>query len=236
MKILGIIPARSGSKGIPGKNIRHLIGHPLIHYTANSASKSVNLEKCIISTDSQEISSSVTKFGIEAPFTRPAALAQDDTGSLEVVKHALDFYTKNNQHFDAICLLQPTSPFRLPGFIDTCINHFISTNADTLFSTVEVPHQYNPHWTFVEKEDGFLSNSCSDTAIIPQRQLLPPAYIRDGSVYIVKTNCIGKLNSFYGERITHIPAPKEWYVNIDQEDDWLIAERLAVKYLAIVEL
>lgn len=236
MKVLGIIPARSGSKGIAGKNIKPLLGHPLIHYTAASASKSEKLTTCIISTDSVEIAATVLNFGIEAPFIRPSELAQEHTPSISVVKHALNFLASANQHFDAVCLLQPTSPFRLPGFIDNCIDHFVKSEADTLFSTIPVPHTYNPHWTFIEKEDGFLSNACGDAEIISQRQLLPPAYIRDGSVYIVKTNCISKDNSFYGEKITHIVAPQQWYVNIDTPADWLIAERLAADYLTIVGL
>lgn len=231
MKILGIIPARSGSKGIPGKNIRPLLDRPLIHYTANSASRSSKLTKCIISTDSLAIADSISAFGIEVPFIRPGELAKDSTASIAVVEHALDFFQQINQHFDAICLLQPTSPFRLPGFIDTCIEHFVKTDADTLFSTVEVPHQYNPHWTFVANREGLLTNACGDKALIPQRQLLPPAFIRDGSIYIVKTACIREQHSFYGSKITHVPSPQEWYVNIDTEEDWHAAEKIAAKYL-----
>ncbi len=231
MKILGIIPARSGSKGIPGKNSKLLQGHPLIHYTAASAAKSALLSTCIVSTDSQAIAASVQSFGIQAPFIRPPALALDSTPSIDVVVHALNYFESNNIFFDAICLLQPTSPFRLPGFIDDCIKKFIDTNADTLFSTQPVPHTYHPNWVFKKTEHDFLVHACGNEEMIAQRQLLPEAYIRDGSIYIVKTTCVQGRKTFYGNKMTHLPSPPQWYVNIDTPHDWERAELIAKAYI-----
>ncbi len=231
MKMLGIIPARSGSKGILGKNSKLLHGHPLIHYTAASAAKSALLSTCIISTDNEQIAALANAFGIQVPFIRPTSLAQDSTPSIDVVMHALDYFESNSIYFDAICLLQPTSPFRMPGFIDACIEKFIASNADTLFSTQLVPLTYNPHWVFENNGNDFLINACGDYEMIAQRQLLPEAFIRDGSVYIVKTKCLKEQKTFYGNTITHLPSPPQWYVNIDTPDDWIAAENLAKKYV-----
>lgn len=231
MKILGIIPARSGSKGIPGKNSKLLHGYPLIQYTAASAAKSAHLHTSIVSTDSVQIAALVKDFGIQSPFVRPTALAQDSTPSFDVVMHALEYYESSNIYFDAICLLQPTSPFRMPEFIDTCINKFIDTDVDTLFSSQPVPHTYNPHWVFEKNEYDFLRNACGDEEMIAQRQLLPEAFIRDGSVYIVKTECLKERKTFYGKKITHLTSPPEWYVNIDTLADWISAEKIAKKYI-----
>jgi CMP-N,N'-diacetyllegionaminic acid synthase len=158
MKILAIIPARGGSKGVPGKNIKELGGKPLIAYTIESALQSALLTKVIVSTDSLEIMEIAQQWKAEVPFQRPAELAEDDTTSLAVVQHSLRFYEEKGEGFDAVCLLQPTSPFREAGFIDGAIRQFMLSNADALVSVLPVPHEFNPHWTFKTNDKGFLDN------------------------------------------------------------------------------
>lgn len=225
MKILGLIPARGGSKGVPKKNIKLLGKMPLIEYTINSAKESIFLTDVIVSTDDEEIAIAAEVCGCKPPFVRPAEFAQDHSTSLEVVLHAIQFFESQNIFFDAICLLQPTSPFREKGFIDTAIEKFIATKADCLISVLPIPHEYNPHWAFEEAEKGLLKIATGESQIISRRQELPKAFHRDGSVYISKTDVIKK-GSFYGNSIAYIESNPQFYVNIDTMKDWEAAEKL----------
>jgi len=229
MKILGIIPARGGSKGIPGKNIKLLNGKPLLEYTAASAIASKSLTKVILSSDDPEIIKVAQKAGIEAPFIRPQNLGQDDTPSLDVIKHALDFFKSKNEEFDAICLLQVTSPFRDEGIIDKAIKKFKNEDLDSLISVREVPTDFNPHWIFEPDEHNRLKISTGDKKIIPRRQELPKAFYRDGAIYITKADVILKQNSLYGSSIGYIESKNDFYVNIDTPKDWLEAEKIIKK-------
>ena len=225
MKILGIIPARGGSKGIPGKNIKVLAGKPLLGYTIEAALNSKLLTRCILSSDSQKIINTGKQLGIEAPFIRPSEFAKDNTPSLDVIKHALLYFKKANEHYDAICLLQPTTPFRKKGFVDEAIKEFESGNHDSLISVREVPHEFNPHWVF-EEQNGALQIATGEKNIISRRQELPKAFHRDGAIYLVQTDIILKENSLYGENIGFIENSDTDYVNLDTEADWMKAESI----------
>ncbi|NJY63637.1 acylneuraminate cytidylyltransferase family protein [Salinimicrobium sp. CDJ15-81-2] len=225
MKILGLIPARGGSKGIPGKNIKPLQGKPLLQYTFESARDSKKLSKLILSSDDPEIIAVAERIGLEVPFTRPAALAADDTSSLEVVQHALNFFAQKGENFDAVCLLQPTTPFRRPGLIDEAIGKFISGNFDSLISVRKVPPEFSPHWVF-EEVNGRLKIATGETEIITRRQELPKAYHRDGAIYLTKTEVLLEQNSLYGRNIGFIDTTGDPYVNIDTQEDWEEAEFL----------
>ncbi len=224
MKILAIIPARLGSKGVPGKNIKMLGTKPLLQYTAEAAKKSALLSDIIITTDSEEIASVARNCGVEVPFIRPAVLATDSASSIDVVLHALNFLEQLGRFYDAICLLQPTNPFRSIGFIDKAIIKFEQIQADSLLSVLPVPHEYNPHWTFVPTGDGSLKIATGEMEIIKRRQDLPPAFFRDGSIYLTKTSVIKQQHSFYGNRIGYIESDPMFYINIDNPDDWTNAE------------
>jgi CMP-N,N'-diacetyllegionaminic acid synthase len=121
MRVLGIIPARGGSKGIPRKNVRQLCGKPLLQYTAESAQAAKLLSRIVLSTEDVEIAELGKRFGVDVPFMRPVELAQDDTPTLPVVQHVLKRLEEQNDRFDAVCLLQPTNPLRRPADIDACI-------------------------------------------------------------------------------------------------------------------
>lgn len=228
MKILGLIPARGGSKGVPKKNIKLLGKKPLIEYTIDSAKASNLLTKIVVSTDDEEIAIAAEIYGCKPPFIRPAALAEDTSTSLEVVQHAIAFFESEGLFFDAVCLLQPTSPFRAKGAIDEAIAQFISTNADCLISVLPIPTEYNPHWAFEESENGLLKIATGDENIIPRRQNLPKAFHRDGSIYITKTEVI-KSGSLYGNAIAYLESNPEFHVNIDTMEDWERAEKLLNK-------
>lgn len=226
MKILSLIPARGGSKGIPGKNVKSLGGKPLLQYTFESAKNSKLLSKVILNSDDPEIIAVAEEIGLEVPFRRPTALAADDTPTLDVVKHALNYIAQKGQNFDAVCLLQPTTPFRRTGLIDEAIGKFISGNFDSLLSVRKVPAEFNPHWVFEENESGGLRLATGEKEIISRRQELPVAYHRDGAIYITKVEVLQKQNSLYGNNIGFIDTTGDPYVNIDIPQDWEKAERL----------
>ena len=225
MRILGLIPARGGSKGIPGKNIKLLAGKLLLEYTFDSAKASSLLSRVILSSEDPEIIRTAEKIGLEVPFIRPKNLAEDTTTSLEVVKHALVVLKLNGEEYDAVCLLQPTTPFREPGLIDAAVKKFTEGNFDSLISVREVPADFNPHWVFEEK-DGKLQIATGEQEIIPRRQELPKAYHRDGAIYITKTSVLTQQNSLYGKNIGFINTTGSPYVNIDLPKDWEEAEKL----------
>lgn len=227
MRILAIIPARGGSKGVPRKNIKLLGGIPLLTYTSQLAKKSRLISKVVLSTDDSEIAQVGLKEGIEVPFLRPSELAQDSTPTLPVLQHALEYYATIGEHFDAICLLEATSPFRSLEFLEAAIAKFISTDADSLVSVLPVPSNYNPHWTFEEDAVGFLKIATGESTIIPRRQELPKAYFRDGSIYLTKSEVI-KSGSIYGVKTTFLENDPLYYVNIDTQEDWIAAEEWLV--------
>lgn len=229
MKILGIIPARGESKGIPGKNIKLLGGKPLLHYTIEAAKASKLLSKVILSSDDSDIIEVAKNIGLEVPFIRPKKLSQDDTPSLSVIKHAIEFFKTKNEKFDAICLLQVTSPFREEDLIDRSIQKFESEDLDSLISVREVPTDFNPHWIFETDSKDRLKIATGDEKLISRRQELPKAYHRDGAIYITLTNVILKQDSLYGRSIGYIESENDFYVNIDTAKDWIEAEKIIRK-------
>lgn len=229
MRVLGLIPARGGSKGVPKKNIKPLLGKPLIGYTIEVAQNSKLLNKTILSSDDQEIIDVSKKLGLEVPFVRPSELAGDKSTSIDVVVHALEHYKSIGVDFDAVCLLQVTNPFRTKDFVDRAIKKFIDSKTDSLISVLEVPHEFNPHWVFEANGNQELKISTGEAEIITRRQDLPKSYYRDGSIYITKTDVVLNEKSLYGKSIAYILGDESRHVNIDTLKDWEKAEHLAEK-------
>lgn len=226
MRILAIIPARGGSKGIPEKNIKLLDSKPLLSYTNEIALQSKLLTEVIVSSEDDKIIEIAKTLGVQVPFVRPTELAQDNTPTIDVIIHALEWYKNKNIFFDAVCLLQVTSPFRTVAFLDKAIEKFIQTGCDSLVSVQKVPHEFNPHWAFEVNDDGNLKIATGETEIISRRQELPMAYHRDGSIYITKTEVLLQQHSLYGKSISYIESDPEFYVNIDTLEDWEKAEEM----------
>lgn len=226
MKILGIIPARGGSKGVPGKNIKLLDGKPLLQYTSEIALESQYLTDVILSSDDKQIITVAKSLGIQVPFLRPEELAKDTIPTIDVIIHALQWYENQAVFFDAVCLLQVTSPFRTVEFLDKAIEKFIASGCDSLVSVQKVPHEYNPHWTFEVNPEGNLKIATGEEKIISRRQELTEAYHRDGSIYIMKTEVLLQQHSLYGKSISFIESTPEFYVNIDTLTDWEKAEQM----------
>jgi len=226
MNVLGLVPARSGSRGVPGKNIRLLCGKPLLQYTAESALASRLLTRIVLSTESNEIAEVGARCGLEVPFIRPAALAMDETPMLPVIQHALSCLESEGAAFDAVCLLQPTNPMRRPEDIDGCIRTLEESDADTVMTVLPVPPQHNPHWVYFQNGSGVLRLSTGEATPIPRRQELPRAFHREGSVYVTRRAVLMEGNSLYGERLVGYPIDSTRSVNIDGPDDWARAETL----------
>ncbi len=226
MRVLGLIPAREGSKGVPHKNIRLLCGKPLLQYTAESALKSKYLSKVILSTDDDSIAELGKQCGLEVPFSRPKELAQDHTPMLPVVQHAINFCELAGDNFDAICLLQPTNPLRKPEVIDACIELLHKGSTTAVITILAVPSTYNPHWVYFRNDSGLLRLSTGEEAPVSRRQDLPPAFHREGSVYVTKRDVVMKENSLYGHQLTGYLVEHNQTINIDTEQDWARAEAL----------
>ncbi|MEM1318957.1 MAG: acylneuraminate cytidylyltransferase family protein [Bacteroidota bacterium] len=225
MKILGLIPARGGSKGIPRKNIKKLGDKELIRYTIETGLQCRSLDQLVVSTEDDEIAAISALAGASVPFLRPAALASDHSPTLDTVLHAMQYFDAQQQPFDAVCLLQPTIPFRSVTDIEAAINAFKDHEADSLISVREVPHTYNPHWVFeVKPGTNFLDIATGEGHIITRRQDLPKAYYRDGSIYISSRKALLEQGSLYGQNIAYHINEQSPDINIDTPADWEQAE------------
>ncbi len=230
MKILGIITARGGSKGIPGKNIKDLCGKPLIAYTIEAAQKSGVFDRIILSTDDVEIAAVAQKYGVEVPFMRPAELAQDGTPHLPVLQHAVA-WLKENQNYepDAVMLLQPTAPLRQAYHIKDAIKLFNEKSADSIVSVSEIPGHFSPYWAVVadEQGSGALFTGSPIRNRIPRRQSFPKkTYYHNGAIYLFKTELLSHPDNpnFYGEKAVIYPMADKYSINIDNPEDWFLAE------------
>jgi CMP-N-acetylneuraminic acid synthetase len=229
MRVLALIPARGGSKGVPRKNIRTLGGKPLIGHTIDAARKTKRIERVVVSTEDDEIAEVAVSLGAEVPFLRPTRLAQDDTPMFPVVVHALEAVIAGGWTPDAVCLLQPTFPFRRPEDIDACIDAVEALRADCVISVHRVPDDFNPHWVYFERADGSLQLSTGESEPIPRRQELPSAFHRSGAVYVSRTSTITGHGSLYGDRVVGYETTTESSCNIDTPEDWNRAEALVVR-------
>lgn len=229
MKILGIITARGGSKGVPRKNIRVLGGKPLIAHTIDAAHASGVFDRVILSTDDDEIAGVGKQYGVEVPFMRPPELAQDTTPTLPVLVHAVAWLRDTENYLpDAVAILQPTSPLRRPEDLKGAHELFVASGADSVVSMKEVPGHYSPHWQFRRDGDGRITIFTGEPFehIIKRRQELPITYTRNGAIYLFKTSLLFEpVPSFYGRDVRAFIMDEASSVNIDSESDFLLAEK-----------
>lgn len=217
-KILAVIPARGGSKGVPGKNIKLVGGKPLIAWMIEAAKKSIHIDRLILSSDDNEIIRVAGNYGCEAPFVRPSDLARDDSSISDVILHVLDKILG----YDYVALLQPTSPLTLTEDIDGCIEFCISNNSK---STVSVTRPgKSPYWMFKMAEDNKLSALLGEQYLNRSRQDLPVAYLPTGAVYVSEINCFLENRSFYSDSTTGFEIPRERSIDIDSILDFKIME------------
>lgn len=227
IEILGIIPARGGSKGISKKNIYPLCGKPLIAWTIETALRSRHISRTILSSDSDAIIEVAGKYGIEASFVRPKELAEDNTPALPVIQHAVGWLKGNEDYTpDYIVLLQPTSPLRTSRHIDEALEKLTHSDADSIVSVVKVPHQYNPY-SVMEMKDGFLKPFLKYDERKNIRQLKPVFYARNGAaIYAFTYECLMKKNSIFGDKILAYEMSREESIDVDDMLDMRICELL----------
>ncbi len=222
-QILGLIPARGGSKGIPGKNIKLLAGKPLIAWTIETALASGRLDRLVVSTDSPAIAEIAQTFGAEAPFLRPAELAQDSTPGMDVIIHTLDWLADREDYHPAhIMLLQPTSPLRSAEDISEAIRLAQSKSAEIVLSVV--PSHYHPFWARSIAPDGRLTNFLQPDKAFSTRQSLPPAYALNGAIYLARADTLRKNRSFDTDGTYAYIMPPERSLDIDTPWDFHLAE------------
>jgi len=223
MKYLVVIPARGGSKGIPRKNIKPFDGKPLIYYTIDTARAIVPDEDICVSTDDDEIIKVVEDYGLKVPFIRPAELATDTAGTYEVLLHAVDFYEKHGIHYDAIILLQNTSPFRSAEHVKDALALY-TPEVDMVVSVKECAA--NPYYcVYEEDQQGFL-HVCKGDGNIFRRQDAPKVYEYNGAIYIInvevlKTTHMHKMQ----KRVKYIMDERSSF-DLDTKNDWTIAEMI----------
>ncbi len=227
MQVLALVPARGGSKGVPGKNIKGLGGRPLIAYTIASATAVRGVSRVVVSTDSDDIAEVSRREGAEVPFLRPADIAADETPMKAVVAHALEWLAEHDGWVpDAVVLLQPTVPFRDATLIDRAID-MLRDGADAVVSVTPVPTAYHADWQF-EVRDGILRRMTGGhlAGLVTRRQELRPAFVRDGAIYAFRHAMFATTGSFYSDRTLALVNLRTT-VNIDTADDWLLAESMA---------
>ena len=221
MKYLVVIPARGGSKGIPHKNIKPLGGKPLIYYSIDVARQFTSDENICVTTDDAEIISVVERYGLKVPFVRPAELATDTCGSSEVIQHAYQFFANKGFHYDAIVLLQPTSPFRKVEFIKEAVTLY-DESIDMVTSVR--PAACNPYYDgFEENADGLLQISKGD-GTIARRQEAPKVWQQNGSIYVINPKSLIEKGMGGFTKIKKYAMPETYSVDLDTMLDWKMAE------------
>lgn len=230
MEVLGLIPARGGSKGIPHKNIALLAGRPLLAYTCEAALASQRLTRIILDTDESKIADIGRQCGVEAPFLRPAELAKDDTPILEVLQRRLRTLQESENYVpEIVVLLQPTSPLRKAGHIDAAVDLLVRTGADSVVSVTEVPHQFNPVSLMCLDRERLVPVG-NNQPLPTRRQDKPKLYARNGpAVLVVRREVLLKKNSLYGEDCRPLVMNPEESVDIDDPNDLLWAEFLLTR-------
>lgn len=226
---LGVIPARGGSKSVPRKNLRPLLGRPLVAYTIEAAHASKLLTDAVVSTEDEEIAAVCRALGARVPFMRPVELAGDLTPSWPVVQHAVNEMERiTGQPYDIVMLLQPTSPLRTSEDIDACIQMLIDTGADSVVSVVEAPH--HPFRMKRVVGDNILINYIDQGfEDMRPRQALPPVYVRSGDIYVSWRKVVMEQDTVVGRDCRAYFIPPERYADIDSEFDFLWAEYVLKK-------
>jgi CMP-N,N'-diacetyllegionaminic acid synthase len=227
MEPIVIIPARGGSKGVPGKNYKNLNSKPLIQYSIDVARALVSDENICVTTDSEEIINVANSVNLKVPFMRPAALATDSANSRDVILHALDYYANVGRVYDKIVLLQPTSPFRKVGDVKNMLKQWHS-NIDMVVS-VQESHE-NPYYSlFEEDKDGYLY--LSKPGNFTRRQDVPKVYAYNGSVYVITVKSIQEKSFSDFHKVVRYEMDKILSLDIDTPFDWMTAEMIIEKKL-----
>ena len=227
MNILCTICARGGSKGVPNKNIRDLLGKPLIVYTIEQAFRSKIINRVVVSTDSGQIASVAKQAGAEVPFMRPAHLATHDAPKLPVIQHTVQYYMNNvNYQPDYVIDLDPTSPLRLNEDIDKCLDLIINDPAcDSVITGYR--SNKNPYFNMIEiSQDGYAQLSKKTEKLIAGRQDAPAVYAMNASIYVWRTHVLLNQERIISGRVRFFEMPEDRSIDIDTEVDFKLVELL----------
>lgn len=227
MRLLFIIPARGGSKGIPGKNIKPLNGKPLIQYSIEYARLFAGDTDICLSTDSDSIANAAMDIGLQVSYHRPPELATDTAGSYEVLQHALAYYEKTGTRYDAVVLLQPTSPIREKFHLEEALKLYDSS----LDMVVSVQlSAANPYYNLFEEDKNGCLHISKGEGLYTRRQDLPPVYAYNGSIYIINPVSLHEKPSFRSfDRTRKYVMDEKYSVDIDTPQDWAFTEYLLQK-------
>lgn len=227
-RILVVIPARGGSKGLPQKNVKPLLGKPLIYYTIDSARSLFPDNQICVSTDDPGIKKVVEEYNLSVPFLRPDELSTDTAGTYEVLLHALEYYESNGNTYDFILLLQPTTPIRKKEHIEEIIKLVGRIDFD-MVASVSIPKD-SPYFNmFEEEEKGYLRKSKENN--YTRRQDAPKVYAMNGSIYLINVESLKKRNINKFEKVVKFVMEESIYnIDIDTKDDWILAEMQLQKY------
>lgn len=225
--ILGMINARGGSKGVPRKNIKLLGGKPLIGWSIDVARQVPELSRIIVSTEDEEIAQIAREYGADIPFMRPAELASDTAVQLDTIIYNVErLEREEGQRIDAVALLQPTQPFRLPEDVSGCIRTLLETGAESAITIA--PNKHHPLGIWTKNADGqglkqFLKNADAQAGF--NRQQMEALYFRTGAVYVISRKALVEKKSLYGDHVEgHIVDDIRSWINIDDMQDWEMAE------------
>ena len=229
MRVLGVVTARGGSKGIPRKNIVPLLGKPLLAYTADAALAARGLTRTVLSTEDEEIAGVGRKYGLEVPFLRPAELAGDETPTIAVLQDVVLKLETRGEVYDAVFTLQPTTPLRRPDDIDGAIELLQRTHADSVISFVDVGEKHPARMKFITPDGRVIDPRFAEQFEGQRRQDLPKMYLREGSVYLTRRIVLMKQSSLKGRNCRAWIVPESRACNIDTPFDLFLAEQM-LKY------
>ncbi len=225
MNILAVIPARSGSKRVPSKNVRDFHGKPLIAWAIEASKKSKLITTTLVSTNDSEIAEIARTYGANVPFLRPQELAQDTTKIEPVLIHALEEIEKTGTKIDAIVLLMATNPLRTPEHLDEAIELYKITNASSVVAVHQTLGNTNPHWIIKKDDEGVrFFDGTPLKQIIGRSQDLPPCYSRNDIVYVINPkNLYESPSNLYGDNVEFYLMDSVYDADINSEEDWHIA-------------
>ena len=226
-RVLAIIPARGGSKGLPGKNIKELCGKPLIAWSIEAGLTSQYIDEVMVTTDSEEIAQISRDFGATVPFIRPAELACDTATSFDTVKHAIDYYKNElNKTFEYVALLEPTSPLRDKDDVDKSIEQLLSeSNAMAIVGICKTEAQ-NPAFLVKKDSCNFLFGYEDKDMKTLRRQDIKDVFFFEGSIYVSQVDTLLNKKTFYHEHTIGYVVPKWKSLEIDDIDDFIMVEAL----------
>lgn len=224
-KVLCLVTARGGSKGLPGKNIRPLLGKPLIAWSIEAGLRASSADALVVSTDDEAIAQAARDAGARVPFMRPAELARDTASSIDVVLHAIDWLAATGEYYDVVVLLEPTSPLRDSVDIEAALDLMIGHDAGAVVSVCRA-ESIHPAFMYRRDANGRLQPFLERQPTGLRRQEIEPLYFLEGTVYTSRIDVLRARRSFYHEDTVGYEVPRWKSLEIDELDDFLMVEAL----------